>query len=731
VAAGRQAGVGERDVAPWVAGEEVVHRGIQDLGELDRPGAVDGVALQWDRNGNLVQKGSVAFHYDFRNRLVDVTDSSSGAAIAHYEYDAFNRRITKTVGTAGRLTVWQGWRPVEDYDTSSAPRLLARRTYGSGLDDIVYLESDLDGSGNVAAKSWPLYDASGNVALLTDGAGKPLERYDYTPYGAQKILVNSTSPAVQQVRVVGGAIWVELSEAVQPGSLSSNPTFGAATPVTLFDTTANKPFGNLAASQPVTTGDLALRRIVITAAPPTGLHTGDQVTLTIPAVALVDNFLNQPAQDYALTFAWPAGDAVVADLAAPAVQRLTLRQGSLELELTSEPNLAAATAAIQLDGEALAWTLGADHYTLTSTTQVPAGAHTLTVGTTLTDLGGTALAAPFSQSFTAAQAQDSQALFVAPDPQQSSASAVGNLFGYQGLPRDPETGLIYFRNRYYDPELGRFITADPKGYVDGPSMYAFEMDDPANGRDPMGTCNEKESAWDCAKRIAGQAVKDTAENLEDALVGVGQGLWASVQPNSPYVAPKDSDTRARRFGQNLGASMASATGDSATGGGLAAATVGCGASVGAVAVAGPVGAAVDAAGPGEVCVGGAVVAVGGYLVQRNAGQYMQRAGQKGTSSGKAEPEPGSQKPDKDLTAAERRAKNSAKGIPESELGPSGKPKRHSVQHASEKRAKDAARARAGKGGTTDKHPSPARGGPHYHGQTQTGKNVRVHDEYPK
>ena len=62
-------------------------------------------------------------------------------------------------------------------------------------------------------------------------------------------------------------------------------------------------------------------------------------------------------------------------------------------------------------------------------------------------------------------------------------------FGYQGLPRDPETGLIYFRNRYYDPELGRFISADPKGYVDGPSMYAFEEDDPANGSDPLGFAN--------------------------------------------------------------------------------------------------------------------------------------------------------------------------------------------------------------------------------------------------
>src|SRR5260370_35624151 len=118
------------------------------------------------------------------------------------------------------------------------------------------------------------------------------------------------------------------------------------------------------------------------------------------------------------------------------------------MRLGREPKRPAATAAIRLDGAPLAWTLTADRYTLRSTTQVAQGAHTLAVATTLTDLGGQALAAAFSQSFTTASQQDTQALFVAPDPQQVSASTAGNLFGYQGLPRDPETGLTYFRNRY-------------------------------------------------------------------------------------------------------------------------------------------------------------------------------------------------------------------------------------------------------------------------------------------
>ncbi|NJL18262.1 MAG: RHS repeat-associated core domain-containing protein [Nitrospira sp.] len=51
---------------------------------------------------------------------------------------------------------------------------------------------------------------------------------------------------------------------------------------------------------------------------------------------------------------------------------------------------------------------------------------------------------------------------------------------------DPETGFVYLRNRYYDPEMGMFITADPLGFPDGPSPYAFGAGDPVNGRDPFG-----------------------------------------------------------------------------------------------------------------------------------------------------------------------------------------------------------------------------------------------------
>lgn len=66
----------------------------------------------------------------------------------------------------------------------------------------------------------PVYDSTVNLAVMTGNSGKPIERYEYTPYGARKIFVGTVTPAVEQVRVKGGAVWVELSEGVSPRGIS-------------------------------------------------------------------------------------------------------------------------------------------------------------------------------------------------------------------------------------------------------------------------------------------------------------------------------------------------------------------------------------------------------------------------------------------------------------------------------------------------------------------------------
>ncbi|MEX1013524.1 MAG: RHS repeat-associated core domain-containing protein [Waddliaceae bacterium] len=47
-------------------------------------------------------------------------------------------------------------------------------------------------------------------------------------------------------------------------------------------------------------------------------------------------------------------------------------------------------------------------------------------------------------------------------------------------------GLIYFGQRYYSPSLGRFISADPSGFSDGPNLYAYVSNNPMVLIDPEG-----------------------------------------------------------------------------------------------------------------------------------------------------------------------------------------------------------------------------------------------------
>jgi RHS repeat-associated protein len=59
-------------------------------------------------------------------------------------------------------------------------------------------------------------------------------------------------------------------------------------------------------------------------------------------------------------------------------------------------------------------------------------------------------------------------------------------FGFQGREFDSESGLYYFRARYYDPHAGRFISEDPIGYIGSSNRYRFVEDNPVNMFDPSG-----------------------------------------------------------------------------------------------------------------------------------------------------------------------------------------------------------------------------------------------------
>ena len=59
-------------------------------------------------------------------------------------------------------------------------------------------------------------------------------------------------------------------------------------------------------------------------------------------------------------------------------------------------------------------------------------------------------------------------------------------WGFSSKRHDPETNLIYFGRRYYDPDLGCFITSDPEGYTDSANLYAYCQNNPLTNSDPYG-----------------------------------------------------------------------------------------------------------------------------------------------------------------------------------------------------------------------------------------------------
>lgn len=85
---------------------------------------------------------------------------------------------------------------------------------------------------------------------------------------------------------------------------------------------------------------------------------------------------------------------------------------------------------------------------------------------------------------------------------------------YAGGYTDPETGLDYLINRYYDPTTGTFATVDPLVALTG-QPYTYADDNPTNEADPTGQC-----PWCIAMAIGGIAggLTDLGTQVLDNLI---------------------------------------------------------------------------------------------------------------------------------------------------------------------------------------------------------------------
>lgn len=90
--------------------------------------------------------------------------------------------------------------------------------------------------------------------------------------------------------------------------------------------------------------------------------------------------------------------------------------------------------------------------------------------------------------------------------QTSSSGSLTNPFQYTTREFDTETSLYFYRARYYDQTLGRFLSEDPIGFSNETyNLYNYVSDDPVDFNDPSG--NKKIHGNSCGPNWTGGQVE--------------------------------------------------------------------------------------------------------------------------------------------------------------------------------------------------------------------------------
>ena len=95
-----------------------------------------------------------------------------------------------------------------------------------------------------------------------------------------------------------------------------------------------------------------------------------------------------------------------------------------------------------------------------------------------------------------------------------SLPAIMNPFTFTGREWDKETGLYYYRARYYDAKVGRFVSKDPIGLAGGDiNLYSYVGNNPVRYVDPLGLLG-----WDTVykfivKQLSKFGLKDPIDKI--------------------------------------------------------------------------------------------------------------------------------------------------------------------------------------------------------------------------
>jgi RHS repeat-associated protein len=427
-----------------------LHQDYDSAGRLLQVVSEDGKTVQYaydaaGRRSRLTYPDGyfVAYQYDSLNRLTDIRESGV-TLLAHYDYDPLSRRVNVTRGN-GTSTSYA-------YETD---------------DDLFQIGHQFNGD---ALSLSYTHDRVGNRKTLTSGLGN--ESYQYDQIYQLTQVDSSTTPAetVYQLDAAGNRMAVVEDGHTTPyASNTLNQYVSVNTASYTYDANGNLTSDDVRsfsydaenhllsattlASQSTYTYDSLGRRIAKSVVPLPAPTRSAHSTHADPFIAsIVPPSVTRYAHD---------GDRMIAEYDGAS--------GALLRRYVYGPRLDEPIVMISAGG-------ARSYY------------HADALGSTvaMTDDAGHVI----------------ETSKYGPYGEPRTPSALQNPYRFAGREFDAETGLYYFRARYYDPHIGRFLQVDPIGYLGGLNLYAYALNNAVNLVDPLGLASESSSNY---WRLAGAA----------------------------------------------------------------------------------------------------------------------------------------------------------------------------------------------------------------------------------
>ncbi|WP_372370415.1 RHS repeat-associated core domain-containing protein [Candidatus Uabimicrobium sp. HlEnr_7] len=535
----------------------------QSVNNMNEYNSFNGVTFVHDDNGNLADDGERLFAYDALNRIIEIRSKEDNSVIATYKYDYSNRRIeknfqTKTAGECnedqGELTPDANTLLLYHYNNETGPIV---DSSGNGL-DITKTRNTSRDDGLFNTRSLRF-----NGKRLTVPSSSPIDNIQDQLTVETFVFLDPTTPE-QEDELGGALVKRRQSYRLKINRNSRKPVFVIDTVNLDGTTTRTRVRGDI---------EIPLRTWVHLA----GIYDGQTVKLFVNGVEQqkVKNVTGNIAIDPTIKTRLANGKffGLLEETRISNVARIGCDPGEIvtrdirrnffysdwrvieQRQQTGEVGQQLGDEIVSrqfVDGNGIDEHLQLRVFNGENASEFEElyfheNARGDVVALT-NDVGDIALALEYSSYGVPYVVDDAGEL-------EEFADFESVVYGFQGRRIDEETSLMYFRNRFYNPEAGRWLQRDPLGYVDSYGLYEAFGGNPFNYSDPYGLDHsilQTTQAFRNKERREAQAKIDARNQLTRRAEMIKQILKELKFANLPKTIDTNCELRYTLTGMPIG-----------------------------------------------------------------------------------------------------------------------------------------------------------------------------------